>query len=149
MIRLSFAHVLVSAGVALGVNGFVNGGRRRRSSAEKWALLPPGWVVGAVWVALFASLGYAHWLAMDRGRRLTPASLAVASVIGYCALYPWLTDGLRQSKRARMLNTLTLVIAGLLGFVTLLLPSPRAFAFVSPLFAWAAWVNIAQTYESS
>lgn len=51
-------------------------------------LAPPSWVVGVVWVALFASYGYARWVALNAGAEGAEAAKWIVRQIIVCALYP-------------------------------------------------------------
>ena len=122
---------VVSAGVLnaiiFGLKLDISGG------APKNPYLPPGYVVGAIWVVLFGLLGYAHY-------RFTLASPAIAATILFCLAYPILTSALRDPRVSRALNTATLVIACATTAVCLY-ESPADALLLAPLVAWAAYVN--------
>lgn len=144
---------MVSSGIVLGLNvaapvvlavvvngiifarGWYGGADGRQDDTNE--LLPPGYAIAIIWTALFALLGYAHY-------RLFPsvASFAVLGIILYAVAYPFLTQGLADPARARILNTVTLILAGLVGAAALQ-RDPVAFAATAPLIAWASYVNVA------
>lgn len=101
--------------------------------------LPPGWAVAAIWTVLLALLGYAHYMTFP-----SLASFFLLATITYCLIYPFVTRyprGGALEKRAKLLNTITLILAGLAIAFTVM-RNARAFWATLPLFAWAAYVNI-------
>ena len=100
---------VVSAGVLnaiiFGLKLDISGG------APKNPYLPPGYVVGAIWVVLFGLLGYAHYRFSHTAKPTPLASPAIAATILFCLAYPILTSALRDPRVSRALNTATLVIA--------------------------------------
>ena len=105
----AWAAMSLSVAVALLANLFLvvtNRGQFHQPSPVP--LSPPGYVIGMVWVILFALLGAAY----ARLRRSAPddkeARIALVSLIALCALYPVYTDRLRSAR------------AGLLGVIVVL-----------------------------
>jgi tryptophan-rich sensory protein len=75
--------------------------------------LPPGWVVGGIWMVLFAAMGVARWLLLRRGVE-RGAGLAAAGValLGFlCLLYPLYTIGLSNDRAGLVGNVITLLVA--------------------------------------
>ena len=77
---------------------------------------PPGWLVGGVWVVLFALLGLARWrllrLGSEAGRQGARWTIAFVVV---CALYPVYTLGLRSLIAGFIGNVGTALFAVALG----------------------------------
>ena len=71
---------------ALGLNG-------SDESLREPAFAPPGWVIGAVWVVLFALMGLARWSAVRAGPAGRSRSLWVVTLIVLCVAYPFYTAG--------------------------------------------------------
>ncbi len=136
-------HVVCAVALAVVVNGIVykNGWNSTDNNrGNRW--LPPGWVIGLVWMVLFALLGYAHYVAYRaNGNKISLVSFSILSMILFCAAYPFLSSGLTSGK---VLNVLTLIGAAKVGFVAALF-APQSFPYLYPLFVWASWVNIAQS----
>jgi tryptophan-rich sensory protein len=74
--------------------------------------VPPGWLVGSVWVVLFAMLGLARWRLRRSGSQagLQGARWTLAFVV-VCALYPLYTLGLRSLAAGFVGNLGTAVFA--------------------------------------
>lgn len=133
-------HILVPVVAAVAVNAVVFAlGWSSNKGQVRNALLPPGWVVGSIWVVLLGLLGYVHWHA----RNSAMASMAIIVFIVWCIAYPFLTNGLQLGTAMRVANTFTLVAAFTL---TLLVhahnPTNTTLALMAPLLVWATYVNI-------
>ena len=59
------ANLAVFVGTPLVVNGVIFGLGLESSSGQTG--LPPGWVVGTIWLVLFAAMGVARWLLLRSG----------------------------------------------------------------------------------
>lgn len=79
------ANLAVWLGLVLALNGLVFGlGWTTRASVPTPWFAPPGWVIGCVWVGLFALLAVARWRLTERpGRRGWVTVLLLA-----CLLFP-------------------------------------------------------------
>jgi tryptophan-rich sensory protein len=144
-LRLALS-VSVPVVAALIVNGIIYLNRLNEQTAEETRFLPPGPVVGAIWVFLFALFGYVFYLL--RWGSLSPCpsgAWAVAALIVYCLSYPFVTS-LRSGTRATSVaNVFALVIvATCIMVVQRCGMQNRAVACLLPAFAWASYVNVAQ-----
>lgn len=109
-------------------------------------LLPPGPIIGTIWIIIFAFLGYASYIANQT--RQTTTSIFITIVIIWCLAYPFLTNGLNQSP-GRILNTITLILAAILSIVSTASQMPQITYLLIPLFTWASYVNIADAIACS
>lgn len=98
--------------------------------------LPPGWVIGTVWVILFGLLGYTAYLVKDNLYLLT----FIGAIIVYCLAYPTITNLEPSTIKTRALNAGTFFLATIL--IAALLYTGNQVAFTVPLWLWAAYVNI-------
>jgi len=99
--------------------------------------LPPGWVVGTVWVILFGLLGYTAYLMKEY-----PYLIAlIFAIIAYCLAYPVLTDLNPSSENARSLNRGAFILATILVIATYYQKTENAIIFTIPLWLWTAYVN--------
>jgi tryptophan-rich sensory protein len=143
---LLLANVATPVALAALVNGIIfsrgwNGGPGGMASD----LLPPGWVIALVWTVVLALLGYVHYRTFP-----SAASFAVLGAIAFCIMYPFLT--LRRRSRgafpgAKVLNTMTLIIAAAVLALVAARRDGRSMAAATPLFVWAAYVNIVDAIE--
>jgi tryptophan-rich sensory protein len=104
---------------------------------------PPGWLVGGVWVDLFALLGLARWrlveLGSEAGRQVARWTIAFVVV---CALYPVYTRGLRSPVAGFIGNLGTALVAVALGLRVRPIDnvSARVFALV---IGWLCYATLA------
>jgi len=100
--------VLAFVAACLLANGLIFGLRFDSGSSPVGprTAAPPGWVVGAIWVALFAIMGviYARLAKLNSSARWLVVALAIA-----CLLYPVYTEGLSNLRIALIGNIATLV----------------------------------------
>jgi tryptophan-rich sensory protein len=107
-----WANLMVFVGAPLVVNGVIFGfGLERGGGAQTG--LPPGWVVGTIWLVLFAAMGAARWLLLRAAR--TPGEQRrvewVSALAFLCLLYPVYTRGFSDLVAGLWGNVVTLVVA--------------------------------------
>lgn len=100
--------------------------------------LPPGWMVGSIWIVLLGLLGYVRWMV----RNDTPAQSTVTFLIVFCVMYPFYTLGLKDNI-GRVMNVITLIVAFSSALVVLNV-NINAMTAMIPLLMWASYVNITQ-----
>ncbi len=146
-------HVLVPIILALLMNGIIytfklnaNNTMTKKDNIYK-KLLPPGYIIGTIWIIIFGLLGYTHYLIYkDNENKITITSLFIIFVILFCLAYPLIT-GLKV-KTGLLLNLISLILAFTLG-ITIILQSKFAFLFIIPLIVWSSFVNIVDTLQCS
>ncbi len=111
--------------------------RDKADEREKNPLIPPGPVVGSVWLVILGLLGYARYVS----RESPVASWALVTIIVVCLGYPLYTLGFK-AKAARIANLITLLIAFVVAMLVVR-ESTRAALCVAPLLLWTSYVNIA------
>jgi tryptophan-rich sensory protein len=105
-------NLAVFVGAPLVLNGiiFALGWNRPRAKA---AGIPPGWVVGSLWLLLFAGMGAARWqlesasTSLFRDRRAEWVSLLAF----LCLTYPLYTEGLRDDRIGLGGNIVTALVS--------------------------------------
>ncbi|SEF99798.1 TspO and MBR related proteins [Bryocella elongata] len=102
-------------------------------------MLPPGAIVGSIWMLLFLAMGLARWLAAQRNAAIArwPDALALA-----CMLYPLYTAGLRSLTIGFWGTVATLILAA----AVLLRVRPirtSAAALIVPVIVWLAYAGTA------
>lgn len=136
-------HVLVAILVTLAVNGVIFGlgwAGAPADAARHNRLLPPGWVIGTVWLVLLTLVTVAYWWLASadqpQARNLAPWLLVL---ILFCLAYPFYTFGFRSLAMEIVANGLTIA-----GAATLALRALRASRWAAtPLFLVATWVSYA------
>jgi len=111
--------MLAAAGVAVLLNGGLVLWDQKIFSADSSPaarFAPPGWLVGGVWIVLFALLGLARWrLLQARSLAGREAARWTMVFIGVCAVYPVYTVGLRSLAAGFFGNIGTAIFAIVLG----------------------------------
>ena len=106
-------------------------------------LLPPGGIVGIIWMILFGLIGYVNYslLTMKNKTQITylTSGYLILFII-FCLSYPFLTNGL-QEKNAYVLNGITLVLSIIL-FILVYIQSKTTSYYLIPLLLWASYVNL-------
>jgi tryptophan-rich sensory protein len=108
--------------------------------------IPPGYVIGTIWVIILGLLGYLHYLIYKKYEAITFTSLLILFVILFCISYPLIT-GLKV-KSGLLLNLITLILAFILALFVIT-ESKYMFIYLIPLLVWASYVNIAFTIQCS
>jgi len=146
-----FYHILVPVLAAIIMNGIIYtfGMNKYSDKTEKSKInpyIPPGYVIGTIWVIILGLLGYLHYLIYKKYESITFTSLLIVFVILFCISYPLIT-GLRV-KSGLLLNLITLILAFILALFVIT-ESKYMFIYLIPLLVWASYVNIAFTIQCS
>lgn len=132
-------YVLVPVLAAILLNLAVYASGWAKMEERQNPLLPPGWVIGLVWIVLLGLLGYALFLAVTAKDAVSIWAIVVLLLV--CVLYPLFTG--RGTKRdARIANTVALIVAFAVA-VLLANRLPGTLPFLAPLLLWVSWVNVA------
>lgn len=102
-------------------------------------LLPPGAVVGSIWMLLFLAMGIARWLVAQRHAATARwlDALAIA-----CMLYPLYTAGLRNLTIGFWGTVATLILAAAVLLRVRPIRSAAA-ALIVPVIVWLAYAGTA------
>ncbi len=136
-------NLAVFVGAPLLLNGVIFGLGWNRPRA-KAAGIPPGWVVGGLWLLLFAGMGAARrQLADSSDSPLHERSAEWVSLLAFlCLLYPLYTEGLRDDRVGLGGNIVTAVV----GFAALERSARRSRAaalFLLPTCLWLVYAGVA------
>ncbi len=132
MRRVVYIALPVIMAVALNVL-IALGTKQSRAPSSKSAWLPPGPVIGGVWLVILGLLGNAMWLSRD-----SPVAVwSLAVTVAWCLSYPLVT-GLRANNMA----DITSLIVSFSAATIVASQRPSAMPFVVPLLVWVAYVNV-------
>jgi tryptophan-rich sensory protein len=135
------ANLAVFVLLPVALNGVIFGlGWDRASGPEPG--IPPGWVVGSLWVALFAAMGVARWSLLRAGRG---GAGGVSLLAFLCLLYPLYTTGLSNDRVGLVGNVLTAVV-GVFVAVTAVGRSRTAGGCIAAVCAWLMYAAAATAY---
>jgi tryptophan-rich sensory protein len=119
----------------LALNGFIFFiGWNTAGQALRLSWAPPGAVIGAVWVGLFAAVGYAHGLLVAQSN---PRHWLVAALLLACLAYPLYTGGL-QAGQVAFYGTLA-TLGGTLAVLWQLRSAPTIPWLLLPLALWLSF----------
>ena len=93
--------------------------------------LPPGYIIGIVWIFILGLLGYLHYLFYN-----SIISKIIFITIVYCLLYPFLTSNLTNIDN--IYNIIAFLLATVILFITY---HKNKFAAI-PFFVWTLYVNL-------
>ncbi len=136
------ANLAVFVLVPVALNGVIFGLGWNRASGPMVGI-PPGAVVGSLWVVLFAGMGVARWLLLRAGRG---GAEWVALLAFLCLLYPLYTAGLSNDRVGLVGNLLTAVV-GIVVAVIAWNRSRAAGLCVSAVCAWLLYAGAATAYN--
>ncbi len=159
-------HVLIPIIAAILVNLFiyVYGWNANKTTKPVAKCLPPGYVIGIIWIILLGLLGYAHYLVYP-----SYSSTIIVVTILYCLSYTFLisldsNDQLYQiifkilyvkksnfDKHYNMPDVFFNVIAFIIAVVvciTSYMQNIKTIYFTSPFVLWTLYVNICTLMSS-
>jgi len=102
-------------------------------------MLPPGFIIGIIWLVLFGFFGYAHYLVYKKTETFTVANIAIIVVAAFCLFYILIVY--YRPEYTKFLNCLSLILAFTLG-ILVFNESEDAFWWLIPFIAWSAYVNL-------
>ena len=101
---------------------------------------PPGWIIGAVWTALFAAMGTARWAAIRDGSDRRNTRLITALIL-VCFAYPYYTLGFRSVEIGLAGSIATMLFATFIAW-RIAGQSRTAAACVLPTALWCAFATV-------
>lgn len=127
-----YIHILVPIILAIVLNFYIYT-QGWNNDNEKNTKLPPGYIIGSIWIIILGLLGYIHFL-------LYPSvySWFIVLTILYCLSYPFLTSGLQNTDNS-IYNLIALLLAII---VTIIMYYKSNIIYVIPFLLWTFYVNI-------
>jgi len=101
--------------------------------------LPPGYVIGIVWIILLGLLGYTHYLLYKINNKISFECYFLEVFILFCLSYPFVTQF--QEKLSRLMNFISFVYSFILSLV-IIHTSLSIFWYLIPLLLWITYVNL-------
>jgi tryptophan-rich sensory protein len=131
----AIVHILLPIVAAIIINAIIYSEKmsRQNKNNKLSKYLPPGYVIAVVWMIILGLLGYVHYLVYP-----SQQSVIIVMAILFCLAYPFLTNGLQQSK-AGVYNVLSFIIA-LVVFISVYSKRKNAVYYVLPFLLWTFYV---------
>ena len=127
-----YIHILVPIILAIILNFYIYI-QGWNNDNQKNSKLPPGYIIGSIWIIILGLLGYIHFL-------LYPSvySWFIVLTILYCLSYPFLTSGLQNTDN-NYFNLIALILAII---VTIIMYYKSNIIYSIPFLLWTFYVNI-------
>jgi tryptophan-rich sensory protein len=127
-----YIHILVPIILAIILNFYIYI-QGWNNDNQKNSKLPPGYIIGSIWIIILGLLGYIHFL-------LYPSvySWFIVLTILYCLSYPFLTSGLQNTDN----NYFNLIALLLAIIVTIIMYYKSNIIYSIPFLLWTFYVNI-------
>jgi len=134
---IAWVYIMVPVALSLLVNliVYLQGWAQQDSKASTNTYLPPGYVVGTIWVIIFALLGYLIFLVKDNMVSL----IIIVIFLVYSLAYPFMTPRIFP-----LLNLWALILAFVMLAVLLVnhvYEQKNIIILLTPLILWASYVN--------
>lgn len=111
--------------------------KKQIAKNQKSKYIPPGYIVGSIWVLLFGILGYVIY----RLHNYTSfASISIYAFILFSVLYPFMTK-LSPGSLSDIFNKIALGLAYMVCYLVYS-ENPEVAIYLLPLFFWITYVNI-------
>ncbi len=133
---IAWVYILIPVVLAAVVNMIVHfNGWTHKDNLPPNTLLPPGYVVGAIWTLIFGLLGFLMYIVKDNSWSV----IFIALFLIYSLAYPFIS-----SRAYPLLNLWALVLAFLLLVILLathVYEKIHIILLMTPLIIWATYVN--------
>jgi len=139
-------NILIPIIAAITMNGIIYTFGLNKQSMKTNPLIPPGYVIGTIWIIILGLLGYVHYLIYRLNNKITFTSLFIIFIILFCISYPIIT-GLKE-KSGLLLNLITLILSFVLGLLVII-QSKYIFIYIIPFILWSIYVNAAFVIQCS
>jgi tryptophan-rich sensory protein len=127
-------HIFIPIILACVINFYIYAmGLNNNNEKSKW--LPPGYIIGIVWIIILGLLGYIHFLMYP-----SIQSWIIVFAISYCLAYPFLTSGLKDTN-SKIYNIIALIIA-IIVFISVFYKNKLTSLLSLPFLVWTLYVNI-------
>ena len=127
-------HIFIPIILACVINFYIyTMGWNNNNEKSKW--LPPGYIIGIVWIIILGLLGYIHFLMYP-----SIQSWIIVFAISYCLAYPFLTSGLKNTN-STVFNVIALVLA-IIVFISVFYKNKLTSLLTIPFLLWTLYVNI-------
>lgn len=145
ILKSPLLHIVIPIVLAIIINALMYSFKKDYKSQDyvKNKLLPPGYVIGIIWIIILGLLGYSHYLLVSQNNKVTVSSVMIVILVIFCLMYPFMTGGLKKKySNIHILNLITLIFAFIVA-LNVILQNRIAFYYMIPLLLWAIYVNIA------
>jgi tryptophan-rich sensory protein len=126
-----FSFLAIIINIAIYRNNWLN------TKIQKSKYIPPGYIVGSIWILLFGLLGYILYRLHDY---TSVASISIYVFILFSVLYPFITK-LSPGSLSDICNKIAFILASLVCYLVYS-ENPGLTIYLLPLFFWLIYVNM-------
>lgn len=123
--------------LAIAINTMIYNKQFVNTKPQTSKYLPPGYIVGSIWVLLFGLLGYIIYRLQNY---TSVASISIYGFILFSVLYPFITK-LSPGSLSDMFNKIAFLLACSVCYLVYS-ENPGLTLYLLPLFFWMVYVNI-------
>ena len=136
-----YTHIAAPILAAVVTNGIVYS-QKLPITRTKNPNIPPGGIVGLVWMVLFGILGYVHFKLYSRaGNKLSDGCIIILLFLLYSLAYPFLTSSSENPNVFFVLNLGALLFAA--AITTKVYQEDSGLVpYLIPLLLWTGYVNL-------
>lgn len=103
-------------------------------------LLPPGWMIGTIWIIIFGFLGMFLQIAIKSKDYITIMLLSVLILI--CLVYPFYTNGLKRNVQSVTYDFIILIYILVMTAVIFYKNRDNNTVYMIPIIIWVSYVNM-------
>ena len=131
-------HISLPVICAMAMNGFIYTFDLRKNNSTPFLYLPPGQVIGTIWIILFGLLGYVHFLLFSLKNKMNFGSVSVAFFILTSLAYPVINAV--DAICGYIFQFISLILSFVVGLIVMMY-SKRIFLYMIPVLLWVSYVN--------
>jgi len=136
-------HISIPIILTIIMNGFIYSTKIQMNSSawiKKSVIpLPPGYIIGIIWIFLLGLLGYVHYLLYKIKNKLSFECYFLELFILFCLSYSIITRF--KENISRLMNFISLLYGFILSLIIIHVSLP-IFWYLIPLLLWLSYVNL-------
>lgn len=132
--------VLIFVGIAVIVNLFSLS--YSRSEYREYKGLPPGYIIGFIWIFLIGCMAYAQSLVLSLSKKKWIQWLIPALFL-YCVLYPFYTNAFRNERVSQLANIGSVLLSLFIAILLYNISIPTAAGLIGLTTVWSAYATYA------
>lgn len=142
---LDYVYILTPVLLAIITNGIIYGlgwnDTNNYTTNDTYSLLPPGWMIGMIWIIIFGFLGKILQLTVKSRDYVSLVLISILIII--CLAYPFYTNGLKMNNISLLGDTITLIYAFSISLIMLNRTQNKSMVYyMIPILVWCSYVNI-------
>lgn len=104
---------------------------------KRYNNLPSGWIIGCIWILIFALLGYSLYISIKRNNLYV--IMIIISIFCLCLAYPYYTNNF-QNKNIMFFGNIVTFVYILCCFIYISIDIPVIIKYMIPLLVWFFYI---------